>query len=149
MALETIGTAFELIAKASKALDAVRERAQTSNDLALKENISRLYDDFLALKSIIVRISDENAALERKLAKADERSPKPELRQIGKTNHYYLGEEGPFCQPCYNVQGKLNPLKPQQRFGSGIGRKCHVCQGLFIESDAPREPVQVKPWNWQ
>jgi hypothetical protein len=150
MALETIGTAFELLAKASRALDAVRERAQTSTDLSLKENISRLYDDFLALKSIIVRITDENAGLERKLADADKPLARPELRQVGKTNHYYLGDEGPFCQPCYSDKGKLNPLTPQQRFGSGIGRKCHVCQGLFIEYDAPQ--AQAEPpgdWRWQ
>jgi hypothetical protein len=99
----------------------------------------------MTLKSIIVRISDENAGLERKLAEAHSPAPRPELRQVGKTNHYYLGDEGHFCQPCYSDKGKLNPLTPQQRFGSGIGRKCHVCQGLFIEADAPPEPYREQP----
>jgi hypothetical protein len=54
MELTTVGTALDLVSKASKALDSMRERAKPSNDAALKENISKLYDD-LDLKAIIVR----------------------------------------------------------------------------------------------
>jgi hypothetical protein len=57
MELTTVGAALEIVNKAWKALEAVRERAQTSKDAVLKDNISNLYDDVLALKAIIVRLT--------------------------------------------------------------------------------------------
>ena len=63
MKFSTVGTALEIVSKAWKVLEAVRERAQTSKDAVLKDNISKLYDEFFALKSIILRLTDENAAL--------------------------------------------------------------------------------------
>jgi hypothetical protein len=65
MELTTVTVAIDLITKASKALDWVRERAKTSNDAALKESISKLYDDFLDLKAIILRLTEETWNIRR------------------------------------------------------------------------------------
>lgn len=145
MELSTIKTALDLLGNASKGLESVRERAKTSNDAALKESISKLYDDFLDLKAIIVRLTEENAGLRLQISQDAEKSPKPELRPSGRTNHYYSDNQGPFCQPCYDLKGKLIALSPKQRFASGMGRKCEGCKTLFIEESAGPARAQVRP----
>ncbi len=42
---------WEILESAWKALEAVRERTQASNDLALKANAGKLYDEFNLLRS--------------------------------------------------------------------------------------------------
>jgi len=126
----TIGTALDLVSKASKALDSVREQAKTSSDAMLKENISKLYDDFLDLKAIIIRLTEENTELRRTMS---EKPAKPEIRQVGSANYYYVGEEGPYCQPCYDRDSKLVNLQPRQEFAGGHGRRCGVCLTVFFE----------------
>jgi hypothetical protein len=146
MELTTVGVALDLITKASKALEAVRERAKTSKDVALKENISNLYDEFLDLKAMVLRLTEENFELRRVIAEQAEKPPKPEIRQVGEANYYYVGDQGPYCQPCYDDKGKLVNLMPQQHYGGGIGRECRVCQNLFIEVRERQQRVQVKPY---
>ena len=124
MELSSVKTALELLGIASKGLDSVRERAKTSNDAALKESISKLYDDFLDLKGIIVRLMEENADLRQHLLQAADKPLKPQIRQVGETNYYYSGEEGPYCQPRYDVKEKLIPLSPRQESRSGQGMPC-------------------------
>ncbi len=84
----------DLIGKASKALNSLRERAKTSKDAELKENISKLYDDFLDLKAVILRLTEENAELRRTIAAHAQEPPKPEIRQVGETNYYFVGTRG-------------------------------------------------------
>jgi hypothetical protein len=36
-----------------------------------------------------------------------ERPSEPEIRQVGAVNYYFVGDKGPYCQPCYDVKGKL------------------------------------------
>jgi len=146
MELTTVGAALELLAKASKALDSLRERAKTSHDVALKESISNLYDDFLDLKAIIVRLTEENAALRRAQS---EKPPKPEIRQVGDTNYYYVGDAGPHCQPCYDKNGKLVLLTARQEYMGGMGRVCQVCKDVFIEGPGtPRPQRQVGRYGY-
>src|SRR5258708_3582937 len=61
MSLTAANAAIQIVAKAMDALNAVRERARTSKDSELKGHISALYDELLALKETVVRLSDENA----------------------------------------------------------------------------------------
>jgi hypothetical protein len=146
MELSSVGTALDLLGKASKALDSVRERAKTSNDAALKKNISKLYDDFLDLKAIILRLTEENAELRRAQV---EKPQKPEVRQVGETNYYFVGDQGPYCQPCYDRNNKLVPLSPQKQSASGTSRQCRVCYATFWEEHQRQAPAQRKPYRWQ
>jgi hypothetical protein len=149
MELSTVSTALELLNKARKGLEAVRERAQMSRDAALKSSVGTLYDDFNSLKSIIVRLTEENANLRQTIsAGVAEKSAKPEIRQVGRTNYYYVGAEGPYCQPCYDVNKRLINLTPQQSYAAGTGRKCQVCNNLFIEEKAKLGRAQVKRNYW-
>ena len=147
MELSTIKTALDLLGNASKGLESVRERAKTSNDAALKESISRLYDNFLDLKAIIVRLTEENAGLRQQISQGVEKPLKPEIRQFGEANYYFVGNEGPYCQPCYDLNGKLMNLTPKQQYGSWLGRKCHVCQNIFKEAAAPLQRTQIEPYD--
>jgi hypothetical protein len=63
---------------------------------------------------------------------------KPNIRQIGQAHYYFKsGRELPYCQPCYDVNTRLVPVTPQQRYTTGIGRSCNVCGKTFIESYDP------------
>ena len=139
---------MDLIGKASKALEMRRERAKTSKDAELKENISKFYDDFLDWKAVILRLTEENAELRRTIAAHAQEPPKPEIRQVGETNYYFVGDQGPYCQPCFDDKRKLINLTPRQRYGGGTGRQCRVCRQVFIEVPEPQRPVRRKPYSW-
>jgi|SRR5271166_4378053 len=133
MALTTVGAALDLLTKASRALDSLRERAKTSKDAELKENISNLYDHFLDLKETVLRIKEENAELRRTIAAQAEKPRKPEIQQVGQTNYYFVGDDGPYCQKCYDGKGKLVRLTPRGQYVPGWGRQCPLCETLFYE----------------
>lgn len=133
MELTTVGAALDLVTKASKGLDAVRERAKTASDVGLKENISKLYDDFLDLKAIVLRLTEENLQLRQAIAAQADESPTPEAREVGSTVYYFVGDDGPYCQKCYDLNEKLVRLTARQRYVVGWGRKCEVCDTIFYE----------------
>ena len=84
MELSTIKIALDILGNASKSLESVRKRAKTSNDAALKESISNLYDDFLDLKSIIVCLTEENAGLRMQILQGIEKSKSPKFGKLGR-----------------------------------------------------------------
>jgi len=141
---------LEVLTKASEALDSLREQAKGSKDAMLKENISRLYDDFLDLKAAVIRVTEENGELKRRLIQPSETPTKPEIRTAGTTNYYFLGNAGPFCQPCYDLNGKLINLSPLQEYAGGMGRKCEVCNKVFFEGPGSRprqRSITPGPWS--
>ncbi len=137
--------ALQVLDRAWSALEAARERAQASKDAVLKGHISSLYDEFLALKSAIVRISDENAALRQSQVQGLE---KPEIRQVGRVNYYYIGNAGPYCQKCYDLDRQLRLLTAQQRFAGGTGRNCQICKTVFIEAASSPPRTRMKNY-WE
>ncbi len=68
MELTSVVAALEILSKASKALDSLREQSKTSKDVSLKENISKLYDDFLDLKAAILRLTKKRSMMQGSLA---------------------------------------------------------------------------------
>ena len=111
--LSSVNAAVQLVSSAMTALNALRERSQSSQDAELKQYISTLYDELLALKQAVIRVTEENAEL-RKQVDADKR--KPELRKVGSANFYFDGEKGPCCQPCYDTKGLLAVLSESEKF---------------------------------
>jgi len=151
MELTTVTAALEILSKASKALDSIREQSKSSKDAALKENISKLYDEFLDLKALVLRLTEDNAELRAKLDRMADKPPQPKIKQEGLTNYYYVEDEGPFCQPCYDGSRKFSHLSPRQFFGDSFGRKCAVCNKVFIEQWAQQShPIgspDETPWG--
>jgi hypothetical protein len=82
----------------------------------------------------------------RGIAELEKPPAGPEIKQVGLTNYYFLGEKGPFCQPCYDVNRKLIPLAPRDRYAGGMGRKCEVCNKVFFENHEGMQD-QIEPYN--
>jgi len=104
-------TAIGLLKSTTEALNALRERAQRSKDIDIKDQINTLYDNVLGLKEVVSRLLDENKALHKRLEQQLHEAAKPTIRQVGDTNYYFLdGDEKPYCQPCYDGNQKAKRL---------------------------------------
>src|ERR1700686_1255999 len=134
--------ALSLLAKTTDGLNALRERSQRSKDLDIKDQISTLYDNILALKEVVSRLLDESKHLQRQLAEQQHPPEQPTRKQVGETIYYYKGDEGPFCQPCYDTKHSLVALQPQKqtKWGS-IMRTCLVCNHTFYEKEVTEPPT--------
>jgi hypothetical protein len=133
MPLTTVAAATTILANAMKALSSLREQAKGSKDAALKDNISKLYDSLLDLKEALIRVSEENSELRRIITEQASGAGKPEIRPVGAVNYYFVGDKGPYCQPCYDGKQKLVALTPAQESNNGIWRRCVLCQQYFWE----------------
>lgn len=132
MALTTVTAATQILANALSALDSLREQAKGSKDATLKENISKLWNDLLDLKGAVLRVEEENSSLKRMIEEQN-RTPKPQIRQTGAVNYYFVGDDGPYCQPCYDGKGKLAMLSPPQEWNGGVRRRCSLCKEFSYE----------------
>jgi hypothetical protein len=145
MTLTSISAATTILGNAMKLLDSVREQAKGSKDLALKETISNLYNDLLDLKAAHLRIEEENVELRRQIAQAADKPPAPQIRQVGAVHYYYVNEEGPYCQPCYDDKSKLVRVTPPEPWSGGQRTHCPICHAYFQETksaDADR-PIRL------
>jgi hypothetical protein len=138
--------AAQVLSNTLAVLKTVREQAKISKDPELKSHISELYDSVLSLKEAVMLVTDENNQLRARNAELEHPPINPEIRQVGLTNYYFVGEKGPFCQPCYDVNGNLIPLAPQNRYAGGTGRKCEVCNKVFFE-DHHTTQMRVEPYD--
>jgi len=137
--------ALSLTSKATEALNALRERAQRSKDVEIKDQISTLYDIVLQLKEAISRLMDENKELKRQLEQQQLALVAVKIRQVGETNYYFQGDDGPFCQVCYDKDNKLVKLLPSQPWSGGIRTECPVCGEFFYEKTGSKGPKQITP----
>jgi hypothetical protein len=127
---------LQLLSKTTEALNALRERAQRSKDIDIKDQINTLYDSVLGLKEVVSRLLDENKELRRQLEQQQHPPEEPKIGQVGETNYYFKGNEGPYCQPCYDSNPKARPLvmlSPQQQASGSLWRDCPVCRRVFYE----------------
>jgi hypothetical protein len=148
MSLTSANAAVQLLATATKTLNVIRERVQTSNDGELKKLVFGFYDDMAALKEMIGRLTAEIEELHRKSAQPE---PVPHHVQVGETIYCYVGDKGPYCQPCYDGRGRLAMLSPQEDFLDGVRRHCAVCSQYFYEKKAVHRQRQVGgngPHGW-
>jgi hypothetical protein len=141
VSITSANAAVQILSKAMSALNGARERAQTSKDTDLKSHIATLYDDLLAVKEAVIRLTEENTQLRME---ADARRTAPELRKVGVAWFYFQGEKGPYCQPCYDCNnGRLAMLTEPEDWNGGVRRKCLSCQGYFYEK--PAQQAGVRP----
>ena len=146
MNLTSANAAVQLLATATRTLNAIRERVQASNDGEMKALVFGFYDEMSSLKELVNRVVAENEELQRKSGQ-----PKPEPRAVtaGETVHIYVGDEGPHCQPCWIGRNKLVLLGPQENFLEGIRRHCALCSQYFYEKKAVHRQRQAGgPNSW-
>src|ERR1700730_9103906 len=138
-------TAIALLKSTTDALNALRERAQRSKDVDIKEQIAALYNNVLSRNEVISRLLDENKELKRQLEQQQHPPEAPKIRQVGETNYYFKGDEGPFCQPCYDGNSKLVMLSPvEMLMGGNIRRTCPVCRQPFYERTVEPSPARQR-----
>ncbi len=136
---------LSITTKTTEALNALRERATRSKDIDIKEQINTLYDNVLQMKEVMSRLLDENKEQKRQLEEQRNPPEPPKIKQVGETNYYFKGDEGPFCQPCYDDKGKLVALSPRQVSPWGSQKRtCLVCQQTFYEKLVKEPPQRVE-----
>jgi hypothetical protein len=147
--LNVAATALQILSNSLNALKIVRGRAQSSKDNDLKEHISTLYDNMLSLKEVVLLVTQENDELKRKISALEcpPEEKKPELRQVGSANFYFVGETGPYCQPCYDGRGKLVALTPPEQRSGGVRRECVLCHAHFYEKPPNYSSGRRKPYG--
>ncbi len=139
-------TAIQLLIDTLSLAETVRERAQTSPDRDLKHQINVLYEIVLSLKEAITVVTDENKELLQLMAGFRRAvRPVPELRQVGPSNFYYVGDKGPFCQPCYDGEGTLIMLRPAEDWDGGVRRMCVLCGEHFYEKASEGFALRRRP----
>lgn len=135
--LTVTAAAMQILNNALGALKAAQERAKGSKDLELKGAISTLYDELLSLKEALMRVTDENNDLQHKIEEMiAAQKKKPELRQVGIANFYFVGDKGPYCQACYDGElEKLVALSPPENWNGGVRRYCPIHQDYVYEKE--------------
>jgi len=103
--MSTAKTSLEILINLTKLLNTARERSQTSKDPELKDTLSSIYDEVLALKEAVSRLTAENTQLRSQISGA---KAEPEARQVGEVNYIFVCDKGPYCVPCYRGKDKLS-----------------------------------------
>ncbi|HEX4028935.1 MAG TPA: hypothetical protein VHX20_01145 [Terracidiphilus sp.] len=130
MVLSTAAAAVQILNGTWTAIQNMRERIQASKDHDLKAKYGELLDGFNSLRVTVIQLSEENEELRRSSA---DKSATPTIKQVGETNYYFMGDEGPYCQKCFDKDGKRTLLSPQSEFAGGTGRQCILCETTFFE----------------
>ncbi|MFZ0860032.1 MAG: hypothetical protein WCA27_22445 [Candidatus Sulfotelmatobacter sp.] len=148
--MTTVNAALQILATATKFLNAIRERVAASSDPEAKALVNEMYDQMAALKEAVGRVTDENAELRRRTAQLEnpaEAKPRPKIRQVGAVNYYFVGDEGPYCQACYDDKRKLVALSPAEEWNRGVRRQCTVCKNYFYEKPMDFSSVRRRSWR--
>ena len=132
--------ALSLIKTAGEQLNKLRERAQATKDLEIKEHVGNLYDTMNSIKEAFSRLTDENKRLHGQL---EQQSQKPTLKECGDTVYCFHNNEGPFCPRCYVNKEKLIPLPSPEDWNGGIRRECTLCGEYFYEKRMNSNPIQI------
>ena len=148
MSLTAAAAAAKILNEALDLFKSAREQAKRSKDTDLKETINSLFDVVLDLKQAVLLVTEENNQLRAELEKSTE---KPKRKQVGEAIYYFVGEEGPFCQPCYDDKRKLVALTAAEQWSGGVRRQCLVCHHFFYEKPMDSSPVRLggrrSPWG--
>ncbi|SRR6266481_2151986 len=150
--LTNIAAATQILANALKALDSLREQAKGSKDATLKENISKIYDSLLDLKAVVVRVQDENAALQRKIEQLAPPLPEkpskrtPNIRCLGaSTNYLRQGIHGngwyddPKHESQESVPGAVVCFRNEAQHGKDVAAVFDVRASVTFLDDSGQE----------
>ena len=128
--------ALQMVNTALNTLKQTREAAKAINDSDIKEQISQIYDQFLDLKDVVIKLQEENGILRSQLQE------KQTIKRGGDFGYFYKdGENDPGCPKCYQTTGKFIYLDALAKNNGYESRTCRVCQEQYYESSPalPRE----------
>jgi hypothetical protein len=126
----------QLLNSAVSTAKTIREFAKDSSDTTLKSEIHSLYDMLLDIKAKVLDLDEENRTLKAQLALKDDiegpTSPHGYFHRKSKPNN-------PLCPKCLQSKDKQDVfLSEVTQFAGGRGRKCVVCNFLYIEDGTAR-----------
>ncbi len=125
MDLQVVGSIGQLVASAIAALKSVREASEASDNLELKDRISKFYNTFHALQERAIELDVENRSLKDELAHKDEL-----IGPVEPHGYFFFKDrpEHPLCPKCLQSQPR-NPvfLTPSHAQNGGLSRNCTVC----------------------
>lgn len=101
-------------------------------DLELKEKMQ-------ALKSEILNVQEENAKLREENTKLKSiLHGRVEMKAFGPHNYFCKNgqTDGPYCPRCWQKDERAVLLPASEKFAAGVGRKCTVCDKLYVEQPA-------------
>jgi len=85
------------LSKITEALTGLRERAKPFQRRWHQGSDQQLFNNVLQLQDVVLRLSDENKELKQQLEQQQlARGAVPKIKQVGDTNYYSQGDEGPF-----------------------------------------------------
>jgi hypothetical protein len=103
--------------------------AENFRDLEFKEKMR-------VLRERVLELQDENDKLRAKVKR------KEEMKPSGPHNYFYHHDapETPYCPTCWQKDEKAVLLPAATEYAAGAGRKCHVCESLFVEKPSKPQP---------
>jgi hypothetical protein len=104
-----------------------KEAAKNSDDHALKDKLSEVFDEILNLKEAVFNLAQENATLLGQLEQ------QKDVKWDTKSGFYYVaGDLDPFCPACWDRENKLCRLRPVYWSSGALSRHdCQVCKASF------------------
>jgi hypothetical protein len=101
------------------------------SEIIKKYNDLELMKQIVALQTEVFDLQTENLDLKKQIARINEREKM--IRREPHGYYYKDGEEVPHCAKCWENDGKLITLPATADHGSFVGRRCRVCNHLYIE----------------
>lgn len=120
-----------------------------AGDLALNARNVELQSAIVEIKRDVLELKEENLKLRERNSELERRKARP---LVYRAPSYFETkedgtEDGPFCQKCYDVDGKL-VRQHDTREETGLWRKCLQCKfGLWVER-WPGPPKQPRESSW-
>jgi len=115
-------------------------------DLIKKGSTIEAQEKIMELREAAIQLQEENLEL-RQQAKALEEQIALRAKVTWEKPYYWTDEngkrDGPYCQTCYDKDGKLIRLQDGKE---GIWR-CKVCSGVFFDSTYRDPEVHIERSN--
>jgi len=117
----------------------IKDKAEKNQDPKFNEAYLDLQLKIMEIQEDYIRITGEND----KLKKANELTSKVSFKR---PYIFIEGDPEPYCQRCYDDEGKIIRLLRRERHGSADwSRKCPKCESRFYEGDNIHHPGAQMP----
>lgn len=108
-------------------------------ELAKKGSTIEAQEKIIELRQAALDLQEENARLREKLSEAESKLDL-QARLTFDGRAYWLNFDtpqttGPFCQRCYDVEGKMVRLHDQEAYAGSRVWHCHGCKEQYFRQD--------------
>jgi len=116
----------------------VLEWIKKASDLAVNARNVELQGAVLEIKREVLQLKEQNLQLRERNAELERRKVQP---VVYKQPSYFQAkedgtEDGPFCQRCFDVDGKLVRTHDGEHYIAGPYRECKQCNTIVYTKEA-------------